>query len=146
MKSNANSEFNHSFCLSRITSFSFFWVFNHLKVTLCLYRYATNMKRLSGIMMDRPMSPVETGVYWTEFVLRHNSTSSMKPLNNLNFFQRRLLDALVFLSFVTALTIFITFLACKRYGAKGKIMTTVKAPIISSSSFMAKSRRKVKKL
>ncbi|CAG7832969.1 unnamed protein product, partial [Allacma fusca] len=34
-------------------------------------KYAKNMKVMSEIFRDRPMSPIETAVYWTEFVLRH---------------------------------------------------------------------------
>ncbi|CAG7834805.1 unnamed protein product [Allacma fusca] len=60
-------------------------------------KYAKNMKVMSAIFRDRPMSPIETAVYWTEFVLRHEDLSSLKPLNNLNFFQRRFLDVLLVL-------------------------------------------------
>ncbi|CAG7822405.1 unnamed protein product [Allacma fusca] len=55
-------------------------------------KYSNNMKAMSAIFRDRPMNPIETAVYWSEFVLRHNDTKNLRPLQNLYFFQRRFMD------------------------------------------------------
>jgi glucuronosyltransferase len=50
------------------------------------------MEVKSKLFRDRPQSPIDTVVYWTEYVLR-NDVSSLKPMNNhLTWYQRRLLD------------------------------------------------------
>lgn len=63
------------------------------------------MMKKSAIFRDRPMKPVETAVFWTEFVLRHDDTiSTFRPYNqHLNWFQRHLLD--VFLLYGVAIIV-----------------------------------------
>ena len=73
-------------------------------------RYRNNMKIVSGILKDRPMSPVEVGVYWTEFVLRHEHTRSLKPLQHLPWYKRRNLDILFLLFAISTATIFLSVL------------------------------------
>ena len=34
----------------------------------------------SKIFRDRPSSPMEEAVFWTEFVLRNDDTSALKPM------------------------------------------------------------------
>ncbi|CAG7710052.1 unnamed protein product [Allacma fusca] len=75
-------------------------------------KYAKNMKAMSAIFRDRPMSPIETAVYWTEFVLRHEDLSSLKPLNNVNFFQRRLLDIMLLLFIFIVAVFFVLVRTC----------------------------------
>lgn len=69
------------------------------------------MEVKSKLFRDRPQSPLETCVYWTEFVLRHDDMSPLKLMNdNLNWFQKRLLDVYIFcfaIVFVATLAIFI---------------------------------------
>ncbi|CAL8148111.1 unnamed protein product [Orchesella dallaii] len=61
-------------------------------------KFKKNMMKKSAIFRDRPQNPVDTAVFWTEFALRHEETSStFRPMNqHLNAFQRRLLDVYVF--------------------------------------------------
>ncbi|XP_056286023.1 UDP-glucuronosyltransferase 1-2-like [Pseudoliparis swirei] len=40
--------------------------------------YATNMKRLSALHRDKPMHPLETALYWIEFVMRHKGASHLR--------------------------------------------------------------------
>lgn len=69
------------------------------------------MKVKSKIFRDRPASPLETVVYWTEFVLRNDDISSIKPMNNgLTWYQRRLLD--VYLVYATVIFLSLTFVSC----------------------------------
>ncbi|CAG7732081.1 unnamed protein product [Allacma fusca] len=67
--------------------------------------YTVNMKRASKMFRDRPMDPIKTAVYWTEFALRHESTESLKPLNNLSLFQHRMFDVMLFLWSISVLLI-----------------------------------------
>ncbi|CAG7825288.1 unnamed protein product, partial [Allacma fusca] len=41
--------------------------------------YKVIANKLKEVSRDRPMKPVETAVWWTEFVLRHGDTWFMKP-------------------------------------------------------------------
>ena len=38
------------------------------------------MQELSRIFKDRPMTPQETVVYWTEYVIRHNGAPHLRAL------------------------------------------------------------------
>ncbi|CAG7722579.1 unnamed protein product, partial [Allacma fusca] len=78
-------------------------------------KYSTNMKSMSALFRDRPMNPIETGVYWTEFVLRHNSTKSLKPIQNLTFFQRRLFDVTLIFIFVVSFLLALLFAILFRF-------------------------------
>ncbi|CAL8071161.1 unnamed protein product [Orchesella dallaii] len=56
------------------------------------------MKKLQTIFRDRPMTPVDTAVWWTEYVLRTEDTSHLRPTGNYQYwFQRRQLDVWLFL-------------------------------------------------
>lgn len=59
--------------------------------------YKIRMRELSSLFRDRPLDPLENALYWTEYVLRHNDTTHLKPLGmNRNWYQRRLLDVYLF--------------------------------------------------
>jgi len=87
-------------------------------------KYTTNMKLLSKRFKDRPMKPADTALWWTEFVLRHESTSFLSPLSRYqSWYQRRLLDvwgaiALASILIVSTLLLILIQLAkricCKR--------------------------------
>ncbi|XP_065225362.1 UDP-glucosyltransferase 2-like isoform X2 [Planococcus citri] len=56
-------------------------------------RYYNNMQRVSAVFKDRPMTPQESVVYWTEYVIRNNGASHFKtPASRLYLFQYLLLD------------------------------------------------------
>ncbi|KAF6206164.1 hypothetical protein GE061_017389 [Apolygus lucorum] len=55
--------------------------------------YKNNMKKRSELFNDRPMKPVDEGVYWIEYVLRHGKV--LQPASALMpFYQVYLLDVL----------------------------------------------------
>lgn len=58
---------------------------------------------------DRPLDPVDNALFWTEYVLRHD-TSLMRPLGmKYTWWQRRLLDVYaVILLCIIALMSFVT--------------------------------------
>ncbi|XKL67571.1 hypothetical protein PGB90_003062 [Kerria lacca] len=72
-------------------------------------KYANNMKKFSKIFKDRPMSPLDTALYWTEYVLRHDGAPHMRSeIANIPLHQYLLLDviATVVLSFLFLIYVF----------------------------------------
>ncbi|XP_065224783.1 UDP-glucosyltransferase 2-like [Planococcus citri] len=60
-------------------------------------KYRTNMEKLSKILKDRPMSPEQSVVYWTEYIARHNGAPHLKTASlQLNWIQYLLLDVIFF--------------------------------------------------
>ncbi|CAH1737609.1 unnamed protein product [Aphis gossypii] len=77
-------------------------------------KYTKNAKITSERFKDRPMSPAESVVYWTEYVVRHNGAPHLKTQAfNLTWYQYILLDVVAVILIVIFLVIFITFKAFK---------------------------------
>lgn len=84
---------------NNITEKSFQWAVNEL---LLNPRYADNAKRYSELFHDRPQKPLETAVYWTEYVLRHKGAHHMRSgALDLAWYQYYLLDVILFLLLCT---------------------------------------------
>ena len=57
---------------------------------------------------DRPMKPVESALWWTEYVLRYDDHTDLKPLGmHQNWFVRRSLDVWAFVGLVTLIIVII---------------------------------------
>lgn len=55
--------------------------------------------QLQKTYRDRPMTPLDTAVWWTEYVLRSENTHHLRPAGiSLNWYQRRHIDVWAFLS------------------------------------------------
>ena len=51
------------------------------------------MAELSRRFRDRPMKPVDTAMWWTEYLLRHGDTSHLRPKSIYqSWYTRRMLD------------------------------------------------------
>lgn len=99
-------------------------MFNYFFFTLHYTRYTKNAKMLSALYRDREQSPLNTAVYWIEYVARYRVNLILKPKNeHLQWYQHSLLDVLV--TIVVALTV--TAYVTRRIIAKGYLMVT---PII----------------
>lgn len=62
-------------------------------------RTRERMTKIQKLFHDRPMSPVDTAVWWSEYVLRNDDTSHLRPAgHNQNWFVRRQIDVWGFLS------------------------------------------------
>ncbi|XP_057663227.1 uncharacterized protein LOC130898167 [Diorhabda carinulata] len=73
-----------------------------------------NAKILSERFKDRPLPPLETAVYWTEYVVRHKGASFMKSAAvDMPFYQYYLLDVLTFLACISTITICLIIYICK---------------------------------
>lgn len=58
--------------------------------------YKLSAQKRSRLFRDRPMSPLQTAVYWIEYVIRHDGAKHMQSAAvNLNFFQQNSLDILL---------------------------------------------------
>ncbi|KAE9527249.1 hypothetical protein AGLY_012947 [Aphis glycines] len=81
---------------------------NHVVELVNNKKYTTNAKTTSNIFKDRPMTPAQSVVYWTEYVLRHNGATHLKSHSlNLMWYQYYLLDVISFAIFL----IFVVFFA-----------------------------------
>ncbi|XP_026489750.1 UDP-glucosyltransferase 2-like [Vanessa tameamea] len=71
-------------------------------------RYKENALKLRDIFLDRPLPPLETGIYWIEYVLRHRGAGHLRsPALDLSYTQYLLLDVLALSIAITSLAIYI---------------------------------------
>lgn len=63
------------------------------KLIKILFRYAKKIKLLSDRYRDQPLTPLETAIYWTEYVARHQGAPHLHSAGlDLNFFAYHSLD------------------------------------------------------
>ncbi|XP_055538419.1 UDP-glucosyltransferase 2-like [Wyeomyia smithii] len=75
--------------------------------------YTDTVRRLSKLYRDRPMTAMDTAVFWTEYVIRHKGAPHMRyPGVDLNFFQLYMLDVLAVLGSVVVLLIWVIVRVC----------------------------------
>ncbi|XP_026734656.1 UDP-glucuronosyltransferase 1-7C-like [Trichoplusia ni] len=80
----------------------------HLRALLTDPQYKTNAIELRNIFLDRPMKPLDMGVYWIEYVLRHKGAQHLRsPALDLSLPQYLLLDVIALSTAMALLTIFI---------------------------------------
>lgn len=73
-------------------------------------KYAKTLKSFSQLYRDRPLSPQESVVYWTEYVIRHHGAAHMQsPLVHMNFIASNNLDIYI----IAALVLYIVFIINK---------------------------------
>ncbi|XP_078047528.1 UDP-glucosyltransferase 2 isoform X2 [Augochlora pura] len=70
-------------------------------------QYRETAKKVSAKFLDRPLSPADTAVFWTEYVIRHGSNALKTPAMNLAWWQQQLLDVYLFLLGVAILAIYL---------------------------------------
>jgi len=78
-----------------------------------VHSYRENAKRMSSIYLDRPMSAMDTAIFWTEYVIRHKGAPHLRSARlDLAWYQHLLLDILAVILLcvvtVTLLTYVIT--------------------------------------
>lgn len=83
----------------------------NINTSIYFYRYTNNAKIASKIFNDKPMSPAQSVVYWTEYVLRHKGAPHLKSeALNLTWYQYYLLDVI---SLLLIFVFFVFFVAYK---------------------------------
>jgi glucuronosyltransferase len=116
-----------------------------MKCIVSFRRYKLNTEKASVLFKDRPAKPVETAVWWTEYVLRNSDTSHLKPLAQTQFwFQRRLLDVWLFILAALLVIVFLCIFVFKKIlSCLFSSLETTK--VKSKSASTGKSKTKVKK-
>ena len=67
------------------------------KSFLLRFRYKQNALAVSRMFHDRPMSPLNTAIFWTEYVLRHGGAPHMRSAAlDLAWYQYLLIDVTAF--------------------------------------------------
>lgn len=70
---------------------------------------------MSSVFHDRPMSAIDTAVYWVEYVIRHKGAHHLRsPAVDLKWYQYYLLDVFAFFISIILLLILICYCICNR--------------------------------
>lgn len=81
---------------------------------LNILRFTENAKRMSTIFHDRPMSALDTAVYWMEYVIRHKGAHHLRTAAvKLTWYQYLLLDVFLFIITILLLLIYICYFITK---------------------------------
>ncbi|XP_068973144.1 UDP-glucosyltransferase 2-like [Bombus flavifrons] len=73
-------------------------------------RYRENAKKLSKAFKDRPNTPLETAVWWTEYVGRGNASPYIRSeAANMSWCQRNLIDVMVTLAVLALLSLYVSY-------------------------------------
>nr|BAN20833.1 glucosyl/glucuronosyl transferases [Riptortus pedestris] len=84
------------------------WAINEILYTS---KYKENMRKLSSAYNDRPMSAVNTSVYWVEYILKHGPDALRSPHSQMPIWKREGLDiAVVLLSVFAALLVALVYI------------------------------------
>lgn len=63
-----------------------------------IYRYSSKAKQISEEFKDRPLSAMDTAVYWVEYVIRHKGAPRLQSAaKQLAWYQYYLLDVILIL-------------------------------------------------
>jgi len=77
------------------------------------HRYRENAQRLSHIIQDQPLTPLEQAVYWTEYVIRHKGAPHLRSaVLDLTWYQYLLLDVIAVLALASVSILLILLLVC----------------------------------
>ncbi|XP_065219047.1 UDP-glycosyltransferase UGT5-like isoform X48 [Planococcus citri] len=77
-------------------------------------KYKENAKLLSDRYRDRPMSPLDTAVYWTEYVIRHKGAPHLRTAAaDMPWYQYLLLDVIAFIVAVLVAGLLIIYYTTK---------------------------------
>ncbi|XP_032779686.2 UDP-glucuronosyltransferase 2A3 isoform X1 [Daphnia magna] len=90
----------------------------HRTIRQLIYKdtYVTNVKRRQSLLRDQSETPLERGLYWTEYIARHKGAKHLQlGSRDLNRFQRSLIDVYLILATATSLFIFVTWRCLRRF-------------------------------
>lgn len=63
--------------------------------------YKKTAQKLSQLFRDRPMTPLQTAIYWIEYVIRYDGAKHMQSSAvHLNFIQKNSLDVIILLAVI----------------------------------------------
>jgi glucuronosyltransferase len=85
-------------------------MFSFIFYNFC-HRYRENVKLLSGIFRDQPLTPLDQAVFWTEYVIRHKGAPHMRSAAlDLTWYQYFLLDVIAVLALAVGFVLLIVLL------------------------------------
>ncbi|XP_044262534.1 UDP-glycosyltransferase UGT5-like [Tribolium madens] len=77
-------------------------------------KYARNAKKRSEIFHDRLVKPIDTAIYWVEYVIRHGGAPHLKVAAiGLPWYKYLLFDVIVFVSVIIVFLVFMLFKCVK---------------------------------
>ncbi|XP_077291127.1 UDP-glycosyltransferase UGT5-like [Arctopsyche grandis] len=83
--------------------------------------YQNKAKSLADSFKDRPMTPLETSIYWIEYVIRHKGASVLKsPAVDMSIFVYFLIDLFLFFALVLFSIFIIVYGVCKYFTRSSK--------------------------
>lgn len=88
--------------------------------------YRENMQHLSALHQDKPMHPLDTALYWVEFVMRHRGAAHLRTSSyQMPWYEYHSLDVIGFLLMVilvlTVVTVVLVRYLCCALCRKGKV-------------------------
>ncbi|XP_051799941.1 UDP glucuronosyltransferase 5 family, polypeptide G1 isoform X1 [Acanthochromis polyacanthus] len=76
--------------------------------------YRENIRRLSKLHRDKPMSPMDTAIFWIEYVIRNKGAAHLKSAgSNLPWYSYFCLDVAAFIVAMTGTFIWAIFFTCR---------------------------------
>ena len=77
-------------------------------------RYSQRVRHLQSLLHDQPETPLERGIYWTEYFIRHQGAGHLRLASrSLSRFQRSMIDVYLVLALVSALFLAIAWRCLK---------------------------------
>lgn len=92
------------------------------------------MRRISQIFRDRPLSALDTAIFWVEYVVRNGKNSLRSPALDLTWWQINLLD-------VYAVILLCLFGTVAAVAAVGKYLFKLLVQGLGSDEKLAKKQR-----
>lgn len=78
-------------------------------ISILDFRYANTAKRVSLHFRDQPMTPRESTVYWSEYVIRHRGAFHLRSsAMDLNFIQYHNVDILLILLVAIVMVLYLS--------------------------------------
>nr|QIK00364.1 UDP-glycosyltransferase [Xylotrechus quadripes] len=102
---------------SELNEENFAWALNELVNDP---KYRQNAKMRSTILHDQPMKPLDEGIYWIEYVIRHKGAHHLRSIaTDLKWYQRYLLDVTMFVLLAISILILTVYIICRNiFGGK----------------------------
>ncbi|XP_021918120.1 UDP-glucuronosyltransferase 2C1-like isoform X3 [Zootermopsis nevadensis] len=118
----ADQELNIRNCVSKGTAVMVLYddvtkdsILSALQTVLHDPSYQKNAKELSRRFRDRPQSPLETAIFWTEYVIRHRGASHLRSAAvDLTWYQYLLLDVMTVIVMFVVVMLATTYFILKK--------------------------------
>ncbi|XP_069672948.1 UDP-glucosyltransferase 2-like [Periplaneta americana] len=91
-------------------------VLKAVKTVLDNPSYRENAHKMSQLFRDRPQTPLQTAIYWTEYVIRHRGAPHLRSsAMSLAWYQYLLLDVAAFLILTAAIFVALFYMLIRRF-------------------------------